>query len=317
GVDNRIVGAPGDKIYAGDRNDTITVGKNNTVYGGSGVDTFIVNAGSGKVILDETSTKKNGDKNQDVVKLGAGILASATQITRAQSGNLVLDLGNGDSLTVVGYFGLASSRPVITFADGTTWDYSAVTNNLVFADTSAGGNTLYGLRGVDNRIVGAPGDKIYAGDRNDTITVGKNNTVYGGSGVDTFIVNAGSGKVILDETSTKKNGDKNQDVVKLGAGILASATQITRAQSGNLVLDLGNGDSLTVVGYFGLASSRPVITFADGTTWDYSAVTNNLVFADTSAGGNTLYALSGVDNRIVGAPGDKIYAGDRNDTITV
>ncbi|KWN65968.1 hypothetical protein WT90_33330 [Burkholderia stagnalis] len=317
GVNNRIVGAAGDAIYAGDRNDTITVGKNSTVFGGSGVDTLLVNAGSGKVILNEMYANKIGDKNQDVVKLGAGILASATRITREQSNNLVLDLGNGDSLTVVGYFGLASYRPVITFANGTTWDYTAVTNNLVFADTSAGGNTLRGLSGVDNRIVGAAGDTIYAGDRNDTITVGKNNTVFGGSGVDTLLVNAGSGKVILNEMYANKIGDKNQDVVKLGAGILASATRITREQSNDLVLDLGNGDSLTVVGYFGLASYRPVITFANGTTWDYTAVTNNLVFADTSAGGNTLRGLSGVDNRIVGAAGDTIYAGDRNDTITV
>ncbi|MBN3821996.1 hypothetical protein G3N57_38250, partial [Paraburkholderia sp. Se-20369] len=100
----------------------------------------------------------------------------------------------------------------------------------------------------DNRIVGATGDAIYAGNRNDTITVGKNNTVYGGSGVDTIIVNAGSGKVVLNEMYAHKSGDKNQDVVKLGAGILASATQITREQSNDLVLDLGNGDSLTVVG---------------------------------------------------------------------
>ncbi|MBN3821993.1 hypothetical protein G3N57_38235, partial [Paraburkholderia sp. Se-20369] len=106
------------------------------------VDTIIVNAGSGKVVLNEMNAHKSEDKNQDVVKLGAGILASATQITREQSNNLVLGLGNGDSLTVLGYFGLASNRPVITFADGTTWDYAAVTNNLVFADTSAGGNTL-------------------------------------------------------------------------------------------------------------------------------------------------------------------------------
>ncbi|MBN3821998.1 hypothetical protein G3N57_38260, partial [Paraburkholderia sp. Se-20369] len=81
-----------------------------------------------------------------------------------------------------------------------------------------------GLSGVDNRIVGATGDAIYAGNRNDTITVGKNNTVYGGSGVDTIIVNAGSGKVVLNEMNAHKSEDKNQDVVKLGAGILASAT---------------------------------------------------------------------------------------------
>ncbi|MGG1948656.1 calcium-binding protein [Trinickia sp. NRRL B-1857] len=317
GVDNRIVGATGDAIYAADHNDTITVGKNNTVYAGRGTDTVIVGAGSGQVVLNDNYSSKNSSSTQDVVKLGTGIAASTTQLARDLSNNLVLSFGNGDSLKLTGYFGSTSNRPLITFADGTKWDYTAITNSLVFTDTTAGGNTLYALTGVDNRIVGATGDAIYAADHNDTITVGKNNTVYAGRGTDTVIVGVGSGQVVLNDNYSSKNNSSTQDVVKLGTGIAASTTQLARDLSNNLVLSFGNGDSLKLTGYFGSTSNRPTITFADGTKWDYTAVTNNLVFTDTTAGGNSLYALNGVDNRIVGAVGDAIYAADHNDTITV
>ncbi|RKP46080.1 beta strand repeat-containing protein, partial [Trinickia fusca] len=350
GVDNRIVGATGDTIYGADHNDTITAGKNstvfagsgtdtitvgqnNTVYAGQGADTVIVNAGSGQVILNENYTYKSTSQNQDVVKLGTGISASATQISRSLTNDLILNFGNGDALTIVGYFVNASKQPTIMFADGTTWSYTSITSNLVFTDTSAGSNTLHALTGVDNRIVGATGDTLYGADHNDTITAGKNstvfagsgtdtitvgqnNTVYAGQGADTVIVNVGSGQVILNENYTYKSTSQNQDVVKLGTGISASATQISRSLTNDLLLNFGNGDSLTIVGYFVNASKQPTIMFADGTTWSYTSITSNLVFTDTSAGGNTLHALTGVDNRIVSATGDTIFGADHNDTIT-
>lgn len=314
GVNNHIVGAANDTIQAGNLNDTITVGKNNTVYAGAGVDTFVFNAGSGLMVLNESS--KTAGTNQDVVKLGPGITAASTTITRDLYSNLNLGFGNGDQLKLTGYFYNTTSRPTVVFADGTTWNYAAITNQLVFADTTSGGTYLNGLYGVNNRIIGAANDTITAGNLNDTITAGKGDTIFGGAGIDTVIYNAGSGLVTLNETYTSKTSGTNQDVVKLGAGITAAATQVSRDLSNSLILSLGNGDQIKIVGYFNGASNQPSISFADSTQWNYTSIVSKLVFADTTSGGTRLYGLTGVNNNIVGAANDMIVAGNLNDAIT-
>ncbi|RKP45640.1 beta strand repeat-containing protein, partial [Trinickia fusca] len=314
GVNNRIVGAAGDMLIAGNLNDTITAGKDNTLNAGAGTDTFIVNQGTGHVTLNEPYNKTGGT-NQDVVQLGVGITATGTQITRDLSNNLILSFGNGDQLTINGYFNQPLSRPKLVFADGTSWDYKSITDRLVFTDTSTGNHWLYGLQGVNNRIVGAAGDMLIAGNLNDTLTAGKDNTLNAGAGTDTFIVNQGAGHVTLNE-AYNKTGGTNQDVVQLGAGITAASTQITRDLSNNLALSFGNGDQLTISGYFGDASHQPKLVFADGTSWDYKTITDRLVFTDTSTGNHWLYGLHGVNNRIVGAAGDTLIAGNLNDTLT-
>jgi Ca2+-binding RTX toxin-like protein len=314
GVNNRIVGAAGDTLNAGNLNDTITAGRNNTLNAGAGIDTFVIGKGLGTVVLNESSSKSGG-ANRDVVQLGAGIAAAGTQVTRDLQNNLILGFGDGDQLKITNYFSQASSRPKLVFADGTSWNYTSVTDRLVFTDTSAGNQSLSGLQGVNNRIVGAAGDTLNAGNLNDTITAGRNNTLNAGAGVDTFIINKGLGQVTLNETSSKSGG-ANQDVVQLGAGITAAGTQITRDLQNNLILGFGGGDQLKITNYFSQASSRPKLVFADGANWSYATITDQLVFTDTSAGNQYLNGLQGVNNRIVGAAGDTLNAGNLNDTIT-
>ncbi|WP_321900200.1 hypothetical protein, partial [Paraburkholderia heleia] len=80
-MNNRIVGAANDTIQAGNLNDTITAGRNDTLDAGAGVDTFLYSTGDGAVTLNEASSKTAG-VNQDTVQLGSGITAAGTQITR-------------------------------------------------------------------------------------------------------------------------------------------------------------------------------------------------------------------------------------------
>ncbi|WP_321900194.1 calcium-binding protein, partial [Paraburkholderia heleia] len=120
--------------------------------------------------------------------------------------------------------------------------------------------------GVSNRIVGGASDTIDAGNLNDTITAGRGDTVNAGAGIDTVIFNAGDGAVTLNEAWSKTAGI-NQDIVQLGAGLTAAATQVTRDALGDLILGFGNGDQLTVGGYFAGALEQPSIVFASGTVW--------------------------------------------------
>ncbi|POZ61004.1 calcium-binding protein [Chromobacterium alticapitis] len=315
GVDNRMVGGAGDTLSAGDGKDTLTAGVNNTLHAGSGQDTFVLNRGCGQTVLYESY--KTNPSPADVVKLGAGISANQTKIIRDQSNNLVLDFGNSDQLTVYSYFNDLNanpiSRPLFSFADGSSWDFLAVANQLVFTDTGSG-NQLSGLHGVDNRMVGGAGDTLTAGDGNDVLTAGRNNTLNSGMGRNTFVINPGCGLTVLNEFS--KSNSSPVDVVKLGAGISVGQTKIIRDLSDNLILDFGNGDQLTVNAYFNNPNYRPLFSFADGSNWDFPAVANQLVFTDTSSGNHYLYGLRGVDNRMVGAAGDTLTAGDGKDTLT-
>ncbi|RKP44410.1 hypothetical protein D7S89_23115, partial [Trinickia fusca] len=302
GTDNFLIGVDKATVRASDGTDTLMAGAGNeTLIGGAGLDTFIVPAGVGKVTLSEAY--KPGGINHDIVQISDGISAAQTRVYRDMSNNLVLVFGENSQLTIEAYFSSASYQPTICFADGSVLDYKAIADRLVFADTSAGHQWLYGLQGVNNRIVGAASDTLIAGNLNDTITAGKDNTINAGAGTDTFIVNQGTGHVTLNE-AYNKTGGMNQDVVQLGVGITAAGTQIARDLSNNLVLSFGNGDQLTISGYFDQASRQPKLVFADGTSWDYKSITDRLVFTDTSAGSHWLYGLQGVNNRIVGAASD-------------
>jgi Ca2+-binding RTX toxin-like protein len=272
GVNNRIVGAAGDTLNAGNLNDTITAGRNNTLNAGVGIDTFIVGKGLGQVVLNETSSKSGG-VNQDVVQLGAGIAAEATQITRDLQNNLILGFGGGDQLKITGYFSQGANRPKLMFADGTSWNYAAVADRLVFTDTSTGNQYLNGLQGVNNRIVGATGDTINAGNLNDTITVGRNNTLNAGAGIDTFIVNPGTGRVSLTETPSKSGG-LNQDVVRFGSGVASDQLWLRRVGN-NLEVDvIGTTDALTLNGWYSGSGHVHTLEAGDGKVLNDTRVAN-------------------------------------------
>ena len=303
GANNTIVGAADDTIYAGNLNDTITAGKNDSLTAGAGVDTFIFNAGDGAVTLNDSATKTTGT-NQDILQLGAGITEAATQVSRTLSNALVLSFGSGDQLTIPSYFMQASGRLPVVFPDATTWDYATLAKRAaVFVDTSTGGNFVTGISGVNNTITGAFGDTIMAGSLNDTIISGRNDTLYAGAGADTFVFTQGSGAVTLYESFTKTAG-ANLDTLQLGAGITEANTQVTRNSSNGLVLSFGNGDQVTVPYYFSYAVCRPTIAFADGTQWNFATVagalgygaptvTQSLASENATAGTRFSFALPG------------------------
>ncbi|WP_321900178.1 calcium-binding protein, partial [Paraburkholderia heleia] len=260
GVNNIIVGAASDTIMAGNLNDTITAGKGDILFAGAGIDTFIYSAGDGAVTLNEASSKTAGT-DQDVVELGAGITATATRATRDASNNLTLTFGSGDQLKIASYFSSALDQPSIVFADGTVWTSATVPlqpSTVTDVDTGAGGNVIVGQQGVNNIIVGVANDVLLAGNLNDTLTAGKGDTLFSGAGVDTFVYNAGDGAVTLYDVTAKTAG-ANHDVVDLGAGITAASTHGTRDAANDLVLGFGNGDQLTVSGYFSSVLDQPSI----------------------------------------------------------
>uniref|UniRef100_UPI003CF6D385 calcium-binding protein n=1 Tax=Pseudomonas sp. TWR1-1-3 TaxID=2804624 RepID=UPI003CF6D385 len=269
-------GAGNDRLTGGTGNDTLIGGTgNDTLRGGSGSDTYLFNLGDGKdLIFDDSSF--NADT--DVVKFGAGILASDLTISRAGT-QLVLSHQNGlDSITIDRWFDTADGRYKIErfeFADGTVWNSSALTTPFLTQVGSEGDDVLTALSTSYSQTLsgGAGNDRLTGGTGNDTLIGGTgNDTLRGGSGSDTYLFNLGDGKdLIFDDSSF--NADT--DVVKFGAGILASDLTISRAGT-QLVLSHQNGlDSITIDRWFDTADGRYKVErfeFSDGVRLNSSEV---------------------------------------------
>jgi Ca2+-binding RTX toxin-like protein len=249
------------------------------------------------VIAETASYYKTGSKNLDVLQLGAGLQASATQVTRgvgSNSNDLTLAFGGGDQITLRSYFNSTYRLQTIQFADGTKWDYPTVASKLVYNGT-AGNDTLTGLTDAPNVINGGDGnDVLNAGSLNDTLAGGTgNDTLNAGSGVDTFIFNRGDGQDVIAETAAPyKTGGKNLDVLQMGTGI-ASDQLWFRHIGNNLEIDvIGTTDSVTVTNWYSGSTYHVSQVAANGQTLLDTQVENLVsamaLFSPPAAGQTTL-----------------------------
>lgn len=151
---------------------------------------------------------------------------------------------------------------------GSTFDDLIIgTDRGDFIDAGAGDDTILAVSGNDLVVGGDGDDTICAGAGNDAIFGGAghdvidggdggdvldggagSDTLIGGSGNDTFVFTSGGGKdVVLDFS--------NGDILHIpktinGLAVITPADLANNVTSvkGNAVIDLGNGDSITLVG---------------------------------------------------------------------
>jgi Ca2+-binding RTX toxin-like protein len=114
-----------------------------------------------------------------------------------------------------------------------------------------GDDTLLGEKGEDRLNGGAGADLLDGGHGRDTLTGGAGSDILiGGSGDDTFVFERGGGQdTILDFL----HGPKNGDVVDLRSFTEINSFEelsslIGRNWAGHAMIDLGGGDSITLVG---------------------------------------------------------------------
>lgn len=109
--------------------------------------------------------------------------------------------------------------------------------------------SLNGSRNANDMTIGTDGADTLNSREGDDILIGLagDDTLTGGAGNDTFIVSRGSGAdTILDFVS----GANTDDVIELrGFGLtsLAAVKAVSSETAGNLFIDLGGGDSITLV----------------------------------------------------------------------
>uniref|UniRef100_UPI002627EBE3 calcium-binding protein n=1 Tax=Propionivibrio sp. TaxID=2212460 RepID=UPI002627EBE3 len=350
GSDTVLGGAGNDVLLAGDYSTYYHAGMGYTetgtsnileggtgtdqLWGSGGSDTYRYNLGDGADTINEVAYNSQSalDTGTDRIVLGAGIAPADVTVTRSNT-DLVLKFANaGDQLTVAGWYGSPNNRiEQLIFADGTVWDRTTLHTAGLVQNGTAGSDTLYGLAGENDTLLGGNGDDLLIGNGgsdtvkggagNDVLLAGDYNSYYhngmgytesgtanileggagtdqlwGSGGSDTYRYNLGDGADTINEVAYNNQSalDTGTDRIVLGAGIAPADVTVTRNTT-DLVLKFANaGDQLTVAGWYSSPNNRiEQLTFADGTVWDRTALhTAGLVFNGT-AGSDTLYGLAG------------------------
>ena len=243
--DDSLFGDAGDDLlYGADGNDRLEGGTGrDRLDGGTGNDTYAFGPGQGNDIVVQDIG------GLDSVVLASGVATSAVSLHRVSAptaadlafngDSLVIQLaGSADQLWIANYFAGASPGYIetIRFADGTSWDYAAVTARLATPGGTV--NTQTGTNKANtfvvdhwNDVISNPsptaGDKISASvsyrvpvtTTDLTLTGTLNLFAVGTTGVDTLRGNDGGNlfEVIDDSFGDAIAGGKGDDVYRLRA----------------------------------------------------------------------------------------------------
>ena len=261
--DNRIT-----HLYMGDGDSTvynrvghdITIigGKgNDTIRGGSGVDTYVWNLGDGMDNLRDTEAK-------DKIVFGAGITAADLTFRKERNGLRIIVKNDENQGMLIATYQLYNQNELknIYFADGSSLDIS---QSIVLHQTNAddefcvgyGDNTVYCGAGND-KIESYGGDNIYVGGTG-------NDSFSDRDGDDTYIYNLGDG---FDSISDGGGDDK----IVFGEGINPGDLSFKRNENNLSISINGNEEQgIEISNHFGSDSNKiETIEFYDGSTLDIS-----------------------------------------------
>ncbi len=247
-----LVGAAGNDTLAGG-------GGDDTLFGGDGDDTYTFSRGDGADTIHEYAGSSN------TLVFGSGIVTGDVTVRHNTTGDVILDLGGGDSVTLIFH---DHSLPVdqVQFADGTIWSSDQIIATANGNGTS-GADHLYGTSDSDSLLGGSGDDSSWD---------------WGGS--DTYYYSLGDGNdTISDYSSTWKDTDR----IVFDSGVTASDVSLWE-HDGDLVIAVsGNDGSITVTKFFSNLSYRiEKIVFTDGTEWTLDDIYQRYQlagFGDTTA----------------------------------
>ena len=273
GNDTLRGGAGNDVLSGGYGDDVLDGGSGNDgLRGGPGADVYVFNPGFGQDTISEQETGVTGPTH-DSIQFGAGISASDVVLDLGNvDGSLVLTLKNApDSIFVNDYIDIE----FIKFADGTSWDQTAVSGRLRIA--TPGDDQLLGAPGADtmdggdgnDRLLGIGGNDSLLGNLgNDSIDGGDgNDTLDGGAGNDSIMAGLGDDRLLGGTGSDTLDGADGNDSINGGDG-----DDTLRGSAGNDTLDGGPGNDVLSGGdgadvyLFGRGSGRDSIGNSDSDT---------------------------------------------------
>jgi Ca2+-binding RTX toxin-like protein len=275
-----VNGSNGNDTLSGDRSDdTINAGNgNDVVYGRSGHDVIYGGNGSDRLFGEGGNDRLYGGNEDDELWGGAGDDwlegENGRDLLMGGAGNDSLWGGN-DADRLDGGAGNdrldgANGEDELYGGDGN--DGLDGGNDADLLAAGAGDDTLIGGNGSDVLIAGAGDDTVSAGNDHDFIDAGAgndridagsgadfiaggrgNDTIDAGMDADVIAFNRGDGADTLLTTSWQR------DTLSLGGGIRYADLRLSRTGK-DLVLDLGQGDSVTVRDWYLDTTRRNVAT---------------------------------------------------------
>jgi Ca2+-binding RTX toxin-like protein len=252
-------------ITGTDGDDTI-VGKGgaDTLLGGYGNDTYVYASGDGNDVIRDIGYNFNAD----VLKLTNLNAADVSFGYQANNNLLIAINATGEVITVENHFaGTTTGLEQIQFADGTTWDRTAIQAHAALVGTS-GADTINGTS-ANETLDGLAG----------------NDTINGGGGYDTYKFGAGFGQDVINNFASDGSGSPKGEI-DFASGI--DHAQLWLQRSGNnLLIDLlGTNNAITVDDWYAGNARNQVqsINAGDGSKLDSQVAQLVSAMATYSAG---------------------------------
>jgi Ca2+-binding RTX toxin-like protein len=236
GHDRLWGGAGQDTIYGGARNDMIGGGSgNDLLYGGTGNDSIYGGAGNDTIYGEQDDTRLWGMSGHDLIHgstLGGRIGG-----------------GGGDD-TVIGGSG-----------NDTIYGGAVIGNDSI--DGGSGDDMLWGMEG-DDTLIGGLGDDFLGGALgNDRLHGGPgDDTVRGAEGADTFVFLDGDETLLIEDFSFADGDQLELDNTLWQAGLTLDQMLGIHGTvaNGDIVLDFGDGDVITLAGLANIGLLADYIT---------------------------------------------------------
>ncbi len=259
GNDTLVGGSGPDTVSGGGGDDQIWAGQGDNgadrVSGGNGDDT--VGGGAGNDFIE-------GDDGSDVLYGGSGndtIYATTRDNENGDTSDNIVWAGSGDDKVTGGLgadtLGGGSGGDNVAGGNGADVLYGGQNNDTL--DGGGGDDTLFGGAGADTLDGGAGADLLFGGSGSDTVDGGTgNDTLWAGAGddvltggadADTFVFGATSGNDTISDFDTSADTlDFSFSALADLAAVQAAASDANQGGQDGLLIDLGDGESVFLIG---------------------------------------------------------------------
>ncbi|MBP7335502.1 Ig-like domain-containing protein [Niveispirillum sp.] len=259
-----ILGPGDDELHGGGGNDTVasTLG-NDSLFGDDGDDLLHGGAGDDWLLGGADNDLIGGGDGNDRGFGGTGndILfgEEGDDVLTGDAGNDTIDGGTGDDILFGGdgddWLHGGSGADTLSAGAGNDTGLGGAGDDLIGlgdgSDLGVGGDgddILFGEAGNDTLMGGAGADMIDGGAGDDLIFAdGGGDTIWGGAGHDTFALGATSGGTVIADFNIGQDRLALYDASLDLGSIIAKA----RVVDGNTLLDMGDGQIVTIIGRTG------------------------------------------------------------------
>ena len=242
GDDIYVIGDAHAKVFelAGEGNDTVQASVNYSLAGMSNIETLMLTGSA-------VSATGNAEHNMLIGNAGSNVLdgAGGGDTLQGGAGNDVYYVRNAADVIVENANEGTADTVLATVSY--TLNANAQVERLAASDANA--TTAINLTGNawSHTIQGNNGaNTLTGGTGNDTLFgYGGNDTLFGGAGADKFVFGHGTGQ---DSIGDFVAGTDKIDLTAIGFASYQDVINATHDVGGNAVIDLGNGDQLTLTG---------------------------------------------------------------------